>query len=118
METMGLHHVAINVHDLDASLAFYVDKLGFSALPRPDFGFRGAWLQAGPNQIHLMEYPDASINGVQHLALRVDDLDVAVADLEAAGVHVRRSRYYPGAGHQAFIEDPSGNRIELNQPDQ
>jgi predicted enzyme related to lactoylglutathione lyase len=49
--------------------------------------------------------------------LRVADLDTAVADLEAAGVRVRRSEYTPGAGRQAFLRDPSGNRIELNQPD-
>jgi len=117
METTGLHHVAINVHDLQEALDFYVDQLGFATLDRPDFGFPGAWLQAGANQIHLMEFPGASIDMIQHLALRVDDLDKAVGELEAAGLKVDRSPYTPGAGHQAFLSDPSGNRIELNQPD-
>jgi predicted enzyme related to lactoylglutathione lyase len=40
-----------------------------------------------------------------------------VEELEAAGVKVRVSNYVPGAGRQAFLRDPSGNRIELNQPD-
>ena len=117
MKTPGLHHVAINVHELAPALDFYVNQLGFTALDRPDFGFPGAWLQAGAHQIHLMEVPSAEIDRGQHLALRVDDLDAAVGELEAAGIKVRRSEYFPGAGHQAFLRDPSGNRIELNQPD-
>jgi len=47
VKTSGLHHVAINVHDLDPAMDFYVNQLGFTALDRPDFGFRGAWIQAG-----------------------------------------------------------------------
>jgi catechol 2,3-dioxygenase-like lactoylglutathione lyase family enzyme len=117
VKTPGLHHVAINVHELAPAIDFYVTKLGFTELPRPDFGFAGAWLQAGAHQIHLMEVPAAEIDRGQHLALRVDDLDEAVAELEAVGVVVRRSSYTPGAGHQGFLRDPSGNRIELNQPD-
>jgi catechol 2,3-dioxygenase-like lactoylglutathione lyase family enzyme len=117
METTGIHHVALNVHDLDAAMTFYVDQLGFAALDRPDFGFPGAWLEAGAHQIHLMETPSATIDRRQHLALRVVDLDRAVADLEAAGVEVARTPHLAGAGRQAFLRDPSGNRIELNQPD-
>ena len=118
MKTDGLHHVAINVHELAPALEFYVGQLGFTELStRPDFGFPGAWLQAGDHQIHLMEVPTAEIDRGQHLALRVSDLDGAVEELEAAGVKVRRSDYVTGAGRQAFLRDPSGNRIELNQPD-
>jgi glyoxylase I family protein len=117
MKTAGLHHVALNVHELEPALEFYVGQLGLTQLPRPDFGFPGAWLQAGDHQIHLMEVPSATIDRAQHLALRVPDLDEAVAELETAGVSVRRSEYTPGAGRQAFFRDPSGNRIELNQPD-
>jgi len=40
-----------------------------------------------------------------------------VADIEARGVAVNRSTYVPNAGRQAFLTDPSGNGIELNQPD-
>src|SRR5947209_20269501 len=117
MKTDGLHHVAINVHELQPALDFYVDQLGFTVVEsRPDFGFPGAWLQAGEHQIHLMETPSATIDRAQHLALRVQDLDGAVAELEAAGVSVRRSTYVPGAGRQAFFRDPSGNRLELNEP--
>ena len=41
----------------------------------------------------------------------------AVADLKNQDVKVFTSDYIPGAGHQAFLHDPFGNFIELNQPD-
>jgi glyoxylase I family protein len=118
METTGIHHVALNVRDLDEALAFYIDRLELTLLDRPDFGFAGAWVQAGASQIHLMETAEATIDRRQHLALQVRDLDEVLAGLEAAGVEVARVPYLPGAGRQAFLRDPSGNRIELNQPDQ
>jgi catechol 2,3-dioxygenase-like lactoylglutathione lyase family enzyme len=117
METIGIHHVAINVHDLDEALAFYVEQLEFTKLDRPAFDFPGAWVQAGASQIHLMETDEATIDRRQHVALQVRDLDAVLEALEAAGVEAARVPYVTGAGRQAFLRDPSGNRIELNQPD-
>ena len=51
-----------------------------------------------------------------HFALRVDDLDDAVAELRAQGIKVDPIPEAPGAGRQAFLTDPAGNLIELNQP--
>lgn len=114
----GLHHVALNVHDVDAAVRFYTDVLGFDLLDtRPDFGFDGAWLQAGDHQVHLVAAPDATIDRAQHFALRVDDADAWADRIDGRGIRCRRAPYVPGAGHQVFLRDPSGNRIELNQPD-
>ena len=116
MRIAGIHHVALCVHDLDASLRFFVDGLGCSVLPRPDFGFDGAWLAAGTQQIHLMVMADATPDRRQHLALEVDDLDAWTTHLEARGIAVRRPPVTDGAGRQGFVVAPTGNRIELNQP--
>ncbi len=117
MTISGIHHVAICVPDVEAATRFYVDVLGFSIRDdRPDFGFPGAWLDIGGQQVHLMEV-EGSPAPLQHFALQVDDLDEAVAAVQAKGVTVRRSSHFPGAGHQAFLHDPGGNEIELNQPD-
>ncbi len=51
MRTVGLHHVSINVSDVGRALAFYTDVLGLQQrTDRPDFGFGGAWLDAGGQQ--------------------------------------------------------------------
>ncbi|MGD9703253.1 MAG: VOC family protein [Acidimicrobiia bacterium] len=116
MQVRGIHHVNVNVTDLAAALRFYVDGMGFTVLPRPDIGRAGAWLGVGAHQLHLAEAPDAAIDARQHFALHVDDLDACVADLEAKGIAARIAPTRPGAGRQAFLKDPSGNRIELNEP--
>ena len=47
MQTLGIHHVSINVNDVADSERFYCDVLGLEKLPRPDLGFAGAWLRTG-----------------------------------------------------------------------
>jgi glyoxylase I family protein len=116
MKPTGLHHVSICVRDADEALAFYCDDLGLTQLPRPDFGFGGHWLDAGGQQVHLME-DTQPLTGSHHFAIRVDDLEEAVADLRAKGIKVDTVPHMQGAGRQAFLRDPSGNFIELNQPD-
>ena len=44
MRTAGLFHVAIKTNDLGATVRFYRDVMGLVEVPRPDFGFPGAWL--------------------------------------------------------------------------
>ena len=115
MRAAGVHHVSVNVSDVDTAKAFYVDVLGLTErTDRPDFGFGGAWLDVGDQQIHLIEgqVPDAK---GQHLALAVEDLDAVVAELRERGVKVSRA-VTVGTGRQSFLHDPCGNMIELNQP--
>ena len=115
MELLGVHHVSVNVRDVEAALAFYTEVLGFRArTDRPDFGFGGAWLDVGAQQVHLIEGTPPEAKG-QHFALGVADIDAAVAQLRRRGVTVS-DPIAVGAGRQAFLEDPSGNAIELHQP--
>ncbi len=88
--------------------------LGMTELPRPDLG-PGYWLDAGGQQVHLME-SDTQPLGANHFTIRVDDIDAAVSDLQEQGVEVHRIPFIPGAGHQAFLHDPFGNLLKLNQP--
>lgn len=114
-----LHHVALHVTDLDTALAFYVDVLGFSVLPRPDFPNVGAWLDVGTGrQIHLVEVPTDKVPADvgQHVALEIADADAAATVLAAAGVEHRGPKRV-GPATQVVLHDPDGNRIELNQPD-
>ncbi|HEY5154006.1 MAG TPA: VOC family protein [Acidimicrobiales bacterium] len=114
MKPLAVHHVSINVNDVDAALAFYVRTLGLTVRDdRPDFGFGGAWLDAGGQQVHLIEAPVPADQG-QHFAVLVDDLDTTVEELRASGLTV--SDVSPvGKNLQAFVRDPSGNTVELHQ---
>ena len=115
MRALGLHHVSINVDDVDAARQFYVDVLGaIERSDRPDFGFGGAWLDVGSQQIHLIEAAVPHDHG-QHLALLVDDLDAIISELRGDGIEVSDASPV-GTGRQAFTHDPSGNLVELHEP--
>ncbi|MHB8439456.1 MAG: VOC family protein [Acidimicrobiales bacterium] len=114
MRSVGVHHVSVNVRDVEEAVAFYTDVLGLTVRDdRPDFGFGGSWLNIGAQQLHLIEAdPPASLG--QHFAVQVADLDEAVASVRARGVEVSDPR--PVAkSRQAFLMDPSGNQVELHE---
>jgi glyoxylase I family protein len=114
MEPLGVHHVSVNVADVEAALEFYVGALGFRLRgDRPDFGVGGAWLDVGAQQVHLVEgrVPDAL---GQHFAVRVGDLDHVVLELRGRGLEVSDPMSV-GANRQAFVDDPFGNTVELHQ---
>lgn len=114
MEPLAIHHVAINVTDVDASISFYTEVLGGRLRPdRPDFGFRGAWIDVGSAQVHLLQAPVPRNLG-QHFAIRVGDLDEVVAELRSKGISIA-DPVGSGANRQTFLDDPSGNAIELHE---
>ena len=114
----GMQHVALEVGDLDAARTFYLEVLGLTELERPDFGFPGLWLGLPDGRaVHLIEGQREPHTG-HHFALQVDDADAAVAALRSHGIEVRDPKESaPGSGRQTFFTDPSGNLIELNQPE-
>jgi catechol 2,3-dioxygenase-like lactoylglutathione lyase family enzyme len=110
-----VHHVSINVSDVERSVVFYVDVLGGKIRhDRPELGFDGAWLDFGDQQVHLLEGAPPPAVG-QHFALAVSDLDAAVASLRARGIEITDAVAI-GAGRQSFLSDPDGNAVELHQP--
>jgi len=114
VKPVGIHHVNLLFEDIDEARAFYGETMGFEELERPDFGFPGIWFQMGAQQLHLM--PGEAPGTSQHFALEVEDLDAVLAELAERGLVVEGSPAVAGAGRQAFLTDPSGNLIELNQP--
>jgi glyoxylase I family protein len=114
MEPLSIHHVAINVSDVPESVAFYTDVLGGEVRSdRPDFGVKGAWIDLGTQQVHLLEAPVPRNLG-QHFAVRVDDLDAVVVELRTKGVDIA-DPVDSGSNRQTFLDDPSGNAIELHE---
>ena len=114
MEPLGVHHVSVNVPDVEAGVAFYVGVLGGALRgDRPDLGIGGAWLDFGAQQVHLLEAP-APANAGQHFAIRVADLDAVVDELRSRGVTVGDPMSV-GTNRQTFVTDPAGNTVELHQ---
>ena len=114
MEPLGVHHVSINVPDVEAGVSFYVGVLGGVLRDdRPDLGIGGAWLDFGAQQVHLVE-GQVPTNAGQHFALRVADLDSVVAELRSKGLAVGDPMAV-GSSRQTFVADPAGNTVELHQ---
>ena len=63
--------------------------------------------------MHLLEAPVPRNLG-QHFAIRVGDLDAAVAELRAKGVDIA-DPVDSGTNRQTFVNDPSGNAVELHE---
>ncbi len=107
--------MSINVRDAVESFDFYTEVLGMVARDdRPHFGFGGAWLDIGGQQVHLIE-SDVPIDCGQHFAVHVADIDAAVAELRDRGVEVSDPKPV-ASSRQCFLRDPSGNLIELHEP--
>lgn len=114
MKPLAVHHVSVNVTDAQEGIAFYTDVLGGTVrADRPDFGFGGAWIDLGATQVHLIEL-DVPPNMGQHFAILVDDIDAAVGELRAKGLTLDDAKVV-GPDRQTFVNDPSGNSIEIHQ---
>lgn len=115
MELSGVHHVSINVSDLEATAAFYLDVLGLEKLPRPEIPVEGIWLGCTDgSQIHLIINPVPTSEG-QHYAFGVADLDAVITELAGQGIAASKPITVEGVCRQAFCTDPSGNLVEFNQ---
>jgi len=110
-----LNHVALDVSDVAASTVFYRDVVGLPELPRPAFGFPGAWLRLGTLQeLHLIGNRDRPVGERSgHFALLVDNIEAVAARLRSAGVEFRGPKPRPDGALQIFTVDPDGNVIEF-----
>lgn len=115
MPIADLHHVSINVDDLAAAEAFYIDVLGLERLYRPELRVQGSWLGAGDRQVHLIVAEKLPVDVGQHFAFRVTDLDGMIESLAAHGVTVSKI-LETEVSRQVSFHDPCGNRLELNEP--
>ena len=117
----ALAHVCFRVQDLDASIEFYVDKLGL----RHAFDFIndegerfGVYLHVGGrNFVELFragpgEPPKPG--SWQHFCLEVDDIPATAEALRAKGVEVAEPHLGADGSWQVWLADPDGNRIELH----
>jgi methylmalonyl-CoA epimerase len=128
-----LDHIGIAVADAASATAWYRDRLGLPVVHVEDVGsqqVRAHFLQAGECLLELLDAtaPTSPIArflerrgpGLHHVALAVDDIDGALAELKAAGVRLVDETPRPGAeGARVAFLHPSaaqGVLIELKEP--
>lgn len=113
------------VDDVQQSVDFYVDVLGFTVLNSfpPAFADVGVGnlrvLLSGPTSSASRALPDGSqpvAGGWNRLHFVVDDIAERVEHLRAAGVHLRSDVVTGPGGSQVVFDDPSGNPIEFFEP--
>ena len=115
---IGLYHATLPVWDLDASEAFWRDLLGIERHATPSYvPDRVVFLDLGNTMIHLVKFgADAPRPEVQltHIAISVDDLEGALAEVRARGLSVvREPADQPDGARSFYFLDPDGNRVEL-----
>jgi len=119
-------NVRYMVSDVDAAVAWYTKHLGFTLLSNAAPAFADVKLGAlrlllsGPKSSAGRPMADGEHprpGGWNRIHLIVDDLPAEVARLRAAGVRFRNETVKGPGGSQALLVDPSGNLVELFQPD-
>jgi predicted enzyme related to lactoylglutathione lyase len=108
--------IGIPTRDLDRAVEFYGTTLGIPMsrhMPERNF----AEFETGNLTLNLM---NAEKMGLEHhavrnaIALHVDDVAAARAQLEAAGVEFSMDTFDTGVCHMAFFSDPDGNALMLH----
>jgi catechol 2,3-dioxygenase-like lactoylglutathione lyase family enzyme len=133
LDIVGVNHFCVSVHDLEAAISWYGEKLGFQLICRdeiPKINVKAAHLRAPDFVLELFEaeganplpeerrHPNTDLmtHGNKHFSVTVKDADKARAQLEAMGVEiVMTARVWGTVG--MFIRDPTGNLIEIFEGD-
>jgi lactoylglutathione lyase len=122
---MRYAHVCYRVYDLERSLDFYLQGLGFRELKRMPIRDEAWNVFVAPEgsedtPIELTwnidrDAPYEIGSGYGHIALVVDDLDGTLARLAERGIEPERPPYSvrEGGSRLCFVRDPDGYRIEL-----
>jgi lactoylglutathione lyase len=123
---LGIGHVALKVADIERSLQFYRDTMGFAEmmrLHRDDGALWLVYLRVTDTQfLELFPHgegpraPGSGQTAINHFCLECADLDATASALRAVGVALTvEPKMGADNNRQCWIEDPDGNRIEFMQ---
>lgn len=112
------------VSDIDASLRFYVDGLGFAMTKKwiDDGKLRWCWLQIGDAALMLQEYRTEGLNARRFEGKRGEGVTICYQCKDALAIYrdamargIRAERPFVGNGMWVTsMRDPDGYRIEFN----
>ena len=126
MDLDGVHHIGLNVSDLETAESFYTDVLGFKVIYRYQDGIRHSMLEAGITKIHLfestdLEFDDAitrlSEGGYAHIAFGTNrkQFPQIMEELRKQNIPFR-GPFILGKGESVHFKDPDGNHLEIRCP--
>jgi glyoxylase I family protein len=122
---LGLWGVRYQVTDVNRSIAFYTQHLGFKLDQQHPPAFAQVsvgdfkLILSGPGASGSRPMPDGRAQqpgGWNRVLLQVADLPEVIAALKKAGLHFRNEMETGPGGKQIQLEDPDGNPIELFEP--
>lgn len=134
MKILSIDHIGIATNSIKEGGVFYTDALGLIITGTEEVAeqkVRTAFLPTGESELELLEStdPEGPIakyiakngEGIQHIALRVDNLEAALEELKAKGIRLIDEKPRRGAGGAmiAFIHPKAtkGVLLELCQRD-
>lgn len=119
---LGMDHPAVAVKDVDKMTQWYCDVLGYVLFARTDKPVciirapDGSFIEIMPEDGSLRPQRNVCTPGWSHLALRVSDMDVAMAELDRHNVLWEGPEFEAvGGGRIRNFTDPEGNMVQIVQ---
>jgi predicted enzyme related to lactoylglutathione lyase len=115
MKTKAIDFIMFNVTDMPRAVSFYRDTLGME-YPFNEEGKSWTEFDSDPVSFALCHVPNnPGYAGGPAIALAVDDIHTAIAELKEKGVKILMHPEETSVCFMSFIEDPDGNRICIHQ---
>lgn len=116
MNITGVDFITVPTQDFERAQQFYGDVLGLEKSKQ--WGdMPGREYETGSLTIAVMQSDAFGQQFAPHthpIALHVDDVEAARAELESKGVEFRADTMDSGVCHMAFFADPDGNQLMLH----
>jgi 4-oxalocrotonate tautomerase family enzyme len=109
---LGFGHMLLMVADLQRSVSFYVDQLGFTVRPAKPLA-DGRTFVAFTQGIALVAGLEAGNQQVDHMAFEVEHIRPLRDRLQEAGVIFFNDLHDGPYGLTIYVADPDGNKVEL-----
>ena len=128
MKALKIDHIGIAVKSLEEGLAFYENTLGIKSHGVEEVAeqkVKVAFLPCGDSELELLEStdPEGAVarfiekngEGIQHIAIRVENIEAALAELKEKGVRLidEEPRYGAGGARIAFVHPKATNGVLL-----
>ena len=111
---VSVHYCTMIVKDLEESVSFYKDVLGFEEGYHVDLPFGGITIMNSPQgaNVELIQAPQFEV-GLYSVGTDVDDLDEVIDHLRLKGYEIDGQITPTSVGRMAFVRDPNGVRVCL-----